>query len=552
MLSQLSIKNYALIEQLSVDFKNRLSTITGETGAGKSILLGALSLVLGKRADLSNLKDTSTKCIIEAQFTITDNFISFFEENELDFEKETIIRREILPSGKSRAFINDTPTTLQVLSSISKRLIDIHSQHETQLLLDKNFQFQLIDALADTTDKVASYQRGLQVLKTLQKELATLRETQQKGQEQFEYHTFLFNELAEADLQENEQKELENNLEKLNHVEEIKTGLSAVQKLIQNDEIGIETQLSSCESQLQNISKYGKEYEQILVRIQSTRIEITDLISEVENQNERLEFYPDEIEKCNDRLQLIYNLQKKHQVDSIKDLLNVQSQLNEKLNRVTDASIDISKKEKEITEVTSKIDKLALNISKDRKKAIPIFIKELEALLHLLHMKNTRFKIQLEHTNSYFSQGKDELDFLASTNKGSSFENLKKIASGGEMSRIMLSIKAILSNYLELPTIIFDEIDTGVSGEVAQKMGEIMSNMSKNMQVITITHLPQIAVKGQQHYKVYKEELQNQVTTKLKILHKEERIMEIAEMLEGKNFSETARLHAQKLLNLKA
>ncbi len=551
MLTQLSIKNYALIENLSVDFQDNLSTITGETGAGKSILLGALSLVLGKRADLSTLKDSSKKCIVEACFLLTENLKPFFDKNELDFEKETIIRREILPSGKSRAFINDTPTTLQMLNSLSEKLIDIHSQHETLLLADNNFQFQLVDALAKNEDKVNSYKRGLTLLKKLQTELQEIETIQKQGQEQLDYHSFLFNELSEADLKEDEQEFLEEKLETLNHIEEIKTHLSNAQQIAQNEEFGLETQLNSFLKSLAQISKYSKQYEELYERINSVKIEVDDISIEIENQNENLELYPEEIEKYNDRLQLIYDLQKKHSVTNIKELLDIQKNLESKLNDVSNSDALISRKKEEIKEVQQKIDALALKINENRKKAIPIFSKKLEDLLQLLNMKNTQFQIQITHSEQYFPQGKDELEFLVSTNKGASFGALKKIASGGELSRIMLSVKAILSQYLQLPTIIFDEIDTGVSGEVARKMAEIMSDMAKNMQVIAITHLPQIAVKGQQHYKVYKEEIQQQTRTQLKQLNSEERITEIAEMLEGKNFSETAIQHAKKLLVMK-
>ncbi|MBS9767040.1 MAG: DNA repair protein RecN [Flavobacteriaceae bacterium] len=549
MLTQLSIKNYALIESLSVDFQRGLSTITGETGAGKSILLGALSLVLGKRADLSTLKDTSKKCVVEACFSINNpDFIAFFEENELDFEQETIIRREILPSGKSRAFINDTPTTLQILNSLSEKLIDIHSQHETLLLGETDFQFQLIDALAKNEEKIASYKRGLQLLKKLQTELHELETLQQQGQEQFDYHSFLFNELSEADLKEDEQEFLEEKLDSLNHIEEIKSNLCNAQQISENEEFGLQTQLNIFLKSISNISKFSKKYEELYERINSVKIEVDDISAEIENENENLELHPEEIEKYNDRLQLIYDLQKKHHTDTISELLEIQQDLEKKLDTVSNSNHLISEKKNEIEEVKQKIDGLALKINAQRKKSIPIFIKKLEELLHHLNMKNTQFQIQINHCEQYFSQGKDELEFLVSTNKGASFGSLKKIASGGELSRIMLSVKAILSQYLQLPTIIFDEIDTGVSGEIAKKMATIMSDMAQNMQVITITHLPQIAVKGQQHYKVYKEEIEQQTHTKLKQLTTTERITEIAEMLEGKQFSETAMQHAKRLL----
>lgn len=550
MLSQLSIKNYALIERLSVRFENQLSIITGETGAGKSILLGALSLVLGKRADLSALKNKDEKCIVEAHFLIKkEKFETLFEENNLDFETETIIRREILPSGKSRAFINDTPTTLQVINILSEKLIDIHSQHETLLLANTEFQFQLIDALAKNDAKIASYQRGLKLLRSLQSDLEKLRTEQQKNKEQFEYNNHLFNELKQANLQANEQEEIEQILQKLNNVEDIKIQLSEIQSITQNEEIGVQTQLNTCENHLSKIAKYASEYNELYERIHSVKIELDDIISEVENSNENLEFNPSELEKYNSRLQLIFDLQKKHNVGSISELLNIKNHLESELNFVANSSEIISKKETEVTEVTTKIDELAYKIHQSRLKAIPVFVKKLEFLLHLLNMSNTRLQIKIIHNKVYSSNGKDSLDFLISADKGKNFKELKKTASGGELSRIMLATKSILSEYLELPTIIFDEIDTGVSGEIAQKMADIMQQMANNMQVIAITHLPQIAVKGKQHYKVYKTELGNKISTQLKQLSEKERITEIAEMLGGKNITDTALQHAKQLLN---
>lgn len=550
MLTNLSIKNFALIESLSVNFKDNLSIITGETGAGKSILLGALGLVLGKRADSTSLKYNDKKCIIEAQFQISNYKLeSFFNENDIDFEKDTIIRREILPSGKSRAFINDTPTTIQVLQDLSEKLIDVHSQHQTLQLSDVNFQFQIIDALANNSAKIESYQRGLQLFNKLSKELRNLKINQEKEQEQYEYNLHLFKELETANLQVDEQEEIEQSLDKLNNIEEIKLNLAEAQALAFNDEIGLQALLHSFSGNLHKIAAYSNEYKELSDRIVSLKIEFEDIANEVENLNENVSFDPVELEKLNDRLQLIYNLQKKHSVSSISELVAVQEELSIKVDAVENSSAIISAKENEVKEVAVKIDKLAKIIFDERKKAIPVLIKKLEDILVNLGMENTRFKFNLNHTHNYYSNGKDELQLLISANKGTNFGELKKIASGGEMSRIMLAVKAILSEYLNLPTIIFDEIDSGVSGDVSQKMAEIMQQMSENMQVITITHLPQIAAKGVQHYKVYKEDIDNNIVTKLKYLTDNERVNEIAEMLSGKDITETAIEHAKQLLN---
>ena len=550
MLINLSIKNYALIESLSVNFKDKLSIITGETGAGKSILLGALGLVLGKRADSSTLKDTKSKCIIEAQFSISNYLLeSFFEENDIDFENETIIRREILPSGKSRAFINDTPTTLNVLQTLSEKLIDVHSQHQTSQLSDINFQFQIIDALANNAAKIESYKRGLKLYNKLLKELAELKNIQELSKEQYEYNLHLYKELLKADLQVNEQRIVEKSLDKLNNIEEIKLNLDEAQSISFNEEIGLKAILNSITNNLYKIESFSSEYKELYNRVLTIKIEFDDISNEIENANESLNFDASELGKINERLELIYNLQRKHTVTSISELLVIKEELSVKVDAVENSSSLISKKLAEVKSVSGKIDTLAKSIFKERKKAIPTLIKKLEFMLANLGMENTRFQIDLGHSDQYFANGKDELHLLISANKGANFGELKKVASGGELSRIMLSVKSILSEYLNLPTIIFDEIDTGVSGDVSQKMAEIMLQMSNNMQVITITHLPQIASKGKQHYKVYKQEISNNIVTKLSELSENERITEIAEMLGGKTITATAINHAKQLLS---
>ncbi len=550
MLVALSIKNYALIENLSVNFKDKLSIITGETGAGKSILLGALGLVLGKRADSTTLKDTTKKCIVEAQFSITDYHLEiFFEEHDIDFEAVTIIRREILPSGKSRAFINDTPTTLSVLQLLSEKLIDIHSQHQTLQLADVNFQFYILDTLANNATKIASYSKGLKLYNTLKKELKELLINQQKAQQNFEYNSHLYKELLQAKLVNGEQEEIEQNLDKLNNIESIKLNLSEAENSAFNEEIGLLELLNSISSKMEQISSYSNEYKKLYDRILSVKIEVDDIANELVYLNENVNFEPSELEKLNNRLQLIYNLEQKHLVKTVSELLEIQSKLEKKVSSMENSATIISEKEEEINTVADKLDNLANTISNFRQKAIPIFIKKMEDKLSNLGMENTRLKCNLSKTDQYYLNGKDELQLLISANKGLNFGALQKIASGGELSRIMLSVKAILSDYLKLPTIIFDEIDSGVSGTISQKMGKIMLEMSENMQVIAITHLPQIAAKGLQHYKVFKEDVDNQVITQLKELKSEERIVEIAEMLSGKDTSTTAIEHAKQLLN---
>ncbi|MDP4600912.1 MAG: DNA repair protein RecN [Polaribacter sp.] len=550
MLTHLSINNYALINQLDIDFSSGLSIITGETGAGKSILLGALGLVLGNRADLSSLKDTSKKCVVEAKLDITNyNLQDFFETAELDYENMTIIRREILPSGKSRAFVNDTPVNLSALNDLKSLLMDVHSQHQTMQLSDANFQFSVIDALAKNINFIESYKKGLKILAKLKKELEVLEKSQQEANLQYEYNLHLFNELEKAEILVDEQEELEEKLEKLNNIEDIKLNLSEALSISVNEEIGIQNLLFTLENRLSKIAPFSKEYQELLSRTTSVKIELDDIVTELEDANEHIEFDPIEAEQINDRLQLLYNLQKKHYVNSNAELLVVLEELSEKVSQVENADENIKQKKNEIETVAAKLDSVALKISESRKKVVPSLLKELQLLLSDLGMQNARFSIKINSTKNYFLNGKDELEFLFSANKGGNFGELKKVASGGELSRIMLSIKKILSENMQLPTIIFDEIDTGVSGEVSNKIAAIMQLMSKHMQVITITHLPQIASKGTQHYKVFKEEINGETTTQLKKLNAEERVREIAEMLSGKELSESAIIHAKELLN---
>lgn len=550
MLTSLSIQNYALINQLSIKLNDGLSIITGETGAGKSILLGALGLVLGNRADTSTLKDATKKCVVEAELAITNYQLkAFFESVDLDYETETIIRREILPSGKSRAFVNDTPVTLSVLNQLRTRLIDVHSQHQTLELSDSNFQFQILDALANNSQELASYKRGLKQLNAYRKEFKELEAKQREANQQYDYNLHLYNELVEADLRDGEQKDLEERLEKLNNVEEIQLNLSEAVHISTVDEIGIQTLLNTLENRLQRVAPFSKEYEELSERITSVKIELNDIVTELENAYESIDSNPNELEKLNDRLQLIYNLQKKHYVSSISELIEIQFNLADKVGQVENAEEIINQKQQQIDDVCNKLNKVAELISKARAKVIPSLKKQLEFLLSELGMPEARFSIELSEANDFLVNGKDQLQFLFSANKGGSYGELKKVASGGELSRIMLAIKKILSENTKLPTIIFDEIDTGVSGEVSNKIAQIMQQMAKNMQVITITHLPQIAAKGNQHYKVFKEEVDHKTTSNLRQLSEDERIVEIAEMLSGKNISDSAIIHAKELLN---
>lgn len=550
MITSLSIKNYALIEKLSIDFSKGFSIITGETGAGKSIILGALGLVLGKRADLTSLKNKEEKCVIEAQFEISKYSLKeFFEANDLDYEDETIIRREILPSGKSRAFINDSPVNLQELQDLSLFLIDIHSQQQTQELSDEGVQFKIIDAIANNFDTISAYQKLLKSYKADKSKLnALLKKQSDSGKEQ-EYNTFLLNELTAAKLKSGEQEELEADFEKLNNVEIIKESIDKSLVIANEEQFGVFHNLNDIKTSLQKIAAFSSEYQSLLERITSVAIEFDDISGELQNASEKLLNDPEKLELTNQKLQLIYNLQKKHQVSSVDELIEIQVNLENAVTELGNIEEEITVLSEVIEEKTLELDKFSSTINQNRSNAIPVLSNQLISILETLGMPNVRFKMELLPSESYLQNGKDELQFLFSANKGTDFGLLKKVASGGEMSRIMLAVKAILAQYSKLPTLIFDEIDTGVSGEIAIRMGEIMKEMSAKMQIFAITHLPQIAAKGDSHFKVFKSTIDDDTQSELKLLAKEERVIEIAQMLSGSNISDSALNHAKQLLN---
>lgn len=550
MLLSLSVQNYALIEHLEINFSNQFSTITGETGAGKSILLGALSLIMGNRADLSSLKDKEKKCIVEATFKIDKyNLQNLFVENDLDYEEVTIIRREILPSGKSRAFVNDTPTNLNEVQLLAEHLLDIHSQHETRDLEQADYQLSVLDAIANNSKILNQYSSELLTYKKLVKELTELKLESDSNTKEQDYNLFLFQELEQMQLNVEEQIELETELEELNNVELINENLSKVIAIASEEQIGFIETIKEAKNALSKIASFSKNYSDLFERIQSVLIEIEDLTQTSQFLVEKVVFDPERIAFVSSRLQSIYDLQKKHQVSTIEELLKIQEELSNKVNRTSDLQDLISKTEKDLVLKESELNEIAASIHKNRVEAIPHFVEKAEQILAELGMPNAKFQISLQASNSFFTNGKDEIELLFSANKGTHFGTIKKVASGGEMSRIMLAIKSILADFTKLPTILFDEIDTGVSGEIALKMAEIMKNMSQKRQVFAITHLPQIASKGNQHYKVFKYSEGNTTLSKIVVLSQEERIKEIAEMLSGKDFTESAINHAKTLLN---
>lgn len=550
MLTELSIKNYALIEDIKIHLQQGFTIITGETGAGKSIMLGALGLLLGKRADYSAIRNSKDKCIIEGVFDISNYSLKkFFETEDLDFEEHTIIRREILSSGKSRAFINDTPVTLPVLVKLGDFLIDIHGQHQTLSLGENQYQFQILDTLAKNQELLQQYKNGLKAHKKLQQQLSVLKDEQSQALKEHDYNLFLLNELQEAKLKDGEQQELEERYEELSNVETLTEHLGLALDQIQQEEIGSLSGLKEVRSNLSKISKFSANYAALQERVESVIIELDDVAQELETSLDRVEANPEELEQINAKLQLIYNLQKKHAAGSVEELIEITARIDEKVALTENADADLEKLKQEILNKEQGLKILSKEIHEGRKKIIPDFVGTTEKIVTALGMPNARLKIELKAQTEFFSNGQDELSWYLSANKGGDFNELKKAASGGELSRIMLAVKSILATKSKLPTIVFDEIDTGVSGDIAQKMGDILQKMGAHMQVIAITHLPQIAGKGSKHFKIFKEDIDESTVTKIEELATEDRIVELAMMLGGNTKSESAMAHAKALLN---
>ena len=551
MLQHLRIQNFALIEETEVHLNNGLTVITGETGAGKSILLGALGLTLGNRADVSSLHDKAKKCIIEAQFNIKEYSLkSFFESNELDFEEVTTIRREITPEGKSRAFINDTPTTLSVLKELGEQLIDIHSQHETLLLRETNFQFELVDAFAQTTNLFSDYKKQFNALQKLRKQLEELTAQEIQAKKELDYFQFQFNELEEANVKVGEQQQLEEESETLENAEFIKGSLVKSSLAINGGDENIVSALVLVKQQLQSVSKFGKQFNELFERINSVSIELKELSKDIDACEEDVVYDNSRLEEVNAQLDKLNRLLKKHAVNSEEELLVIKTDIEAKLQQFSSLEVAIEKTQKEILASEKQCKSLAKDLSDKRQKSTAGIEQNIKTMLTSLSMANAQFKIELKPLDALSVNGQDAISFLFTANKGAEFKELHKTASGGELSRLMLCLKALLAERTALPTIIFDEIDTGVSGDVADKIGNILFAMGKTMQVITITHLPQMASKGGNHLFVYKSDSKDKTTSSIKALNKEERIAEIAKMLSTGTPTETALKNAKELLNV--
>lgn len=551
MLSRLTISNYALIDELTVGFESGLNIITGETGAGKSIILGALSLILGARADTGSLRHPDRKCIVEGAFKVEGIRLEpFFTENDLDYDTITILRREILPSGKSRAFINDTPVNLALLRELSLRLIDIHSQHQNLELTGQKFQLQLVDLVAGSEPLLNGYRALYDETTTLARKLDEVREAARTARTELDYHEFQYNQLEEARLKAGEQEELEEERERLLHAGEIKEGLSQVADLLDGDHFPVLQQVKESVRNLDKIRDFLKEAGELHGRLESTYLELKDIAAEVSAGVENVEFQPERLQQVTDRLDLVYTLQQKHQVATVEELLALQEELGRKIAAVTDHEEEIARLEKAHAAALLAMKAEADKLTKLRKSVFPEIGKKVVDVLVQLGIPYAMFRVGHQHTASYGPTGNDLVQFLFSANKNGTPDEIAHIASGGEISRVMLALKTLISGSRMLPTIIFDEIDTGVSGEVALKMGAILKTLSEGMQVINITHLPQIAGKGDHHYKVYKQETDTASMTSIRKLTAPERVEELAIMVGGDNPSDIARKAALELLEV--
>ena len=550
MLKKLFIQNYAIIDEIGIDFSSKLNMITGETGAGKSILMGALSLILGERADSSVLVNTQKKCFIEGSFSIEEKkaVMSFLEENDLDADDELVLRREIATNGKSRAFINDTPATLQQLKALASLLVDLHQQFDTLELGDSDFQREVLDALANNESTLSSYRKVYQHWQTAGKTLAQLQEQKAAFHKELDYHQFLFNELGELGLKENELEDLDNELKLLSNAEGIKTTLTKVYFDLKESDQPIVQQLKQLVNQLHGFASFHPDLNTVIERLQSSQIELQDISEELDRINDSVHFDEKRIEWINQRLMDGYKLSKKHGVQSTHELLAVQNNLEEKLQAVLNMDETIMAKEKEVAALFSESNTLAETLSKARHKQAKPLEEKVNELLAQVGMPNARLKVELKNGSLNVS-GKDQIDFLFDANKSNRFEPIRKVASGGELSRLMLCIKSLVAQSIDLPTMIFDEIDTGISGEAAKQVGLIMKGLANNRQIICITHQPQIAGKANAHFFVYKEIKGDAVKTNIRLLNENERITAIARMLSGEKPTAAALENAREMMN---
>ena len=550
MLKSISIRNYVLIDELNISFNSGFSVITGETGAGKTILVDGISLLLGKRADLSVNRDKSKKCVIEGIFDIgAYNLKPIFDVNELDYDSETILRREISPSGKSRAFINDSPVNLHQLSKIGSRIIDIHTQHQNLNILDQDYQFEIIDAFSNNNEIVDEFRFIFNQFQELQRKIEKLKLDKENLNQSIDYNKFILNELDSANLFEENLEELEKNQVFLSNFEVISEELSFINNLLIDENIGIQTNIQKLLNSLSKISGKTENLNDLYERVFKLSTELDDISHELNEQFESLENNPEKLSLLIQKIDTVNTLLRKHSVNSINDLKLVRDEFASKVDSTESIDEKIEEFELKFNDLKDKLSKISKSITKKRMDAIPKFTTDIELILKDLGMENAKFKIELNPSNNFNSFGMDDINFMFQANKGFEYKDLRSSASGGEMSRIMLAVKSIIAKYRKIPSIIFDEIDTGVSGAISQKMGHIMRSLSKYVQTFSITHIPQIAAMGSSHYKIYKFDEDNITKTTIIKLAEEERIVEIAKMLEGSSISESAINHAKRLMN---
>ena len=550
MLTKLKIKNFAIIEDLEVDFSDGMTCITGETGAGKSILLGGLSLVLGKRADLSNMFDSSRKCIVEAVFQINQYTLKpLFDKYDIDYYDETVLRREILPHGKSRAFVNDTPVNLNLLEKISLNLIDIHSQNDTQTLLENEYQIEVLDALAGNDELLKKYQNTLILFKNCVKEYKELHFSQSQFQKTFELDKFLLEELNSSKLEIGMQEELEENINELSSVEYLQKTIANSIQMIELESFGLLDKFKEFVKNINGIYEKSKKYEDLNNRVGILSIELEDILESLKSQFDLLETNPEKLDELNSRIDHLNSLYQKHKVQNVDDLIFIKQKLEKTIHNSSKFEENLLYLEKKQKDLENTLRKYSSELSFNRKKTISILEKELKLLVTKMGMDQATFKIQLNKGSEFYDNGTDQISFMFSANRGSDFKTLKKVVSGGELSRIMLAIKAILSQYKKLPTLVFDEIDTGVSGKISNSIAEVMGTISTKLQVFTITHLPQVAAKGNHHFRVEKKLDNGKTTTFLEFLNQKSRIQEIAKMLSGNKVTKSAIEHAKQLMN---
>ncbi len=548
MLSRIYIQNFALIDQLEINFKKGLQVITGETGAGKSIILGALRLILGERADSKSISDFSTKSVVEAEFKISESLKIFFEENDLDFEEDTIIRREILPSGKSRAFVNDVPVTLDVLKELSERLIDIHSQFETSQLFSEEYQFKIIDGLSENKNLIESYQSDYFEFQRKQRELERLKNTLSEGNKESDYKLFLLEELEAAQLETVNYELLQSQISLAENKGAISELLAQIFARTDQEEVGLFDGFYDVKNKLSRVADLSLQFSELNARLEENYVEFKDILFQLKNEAEKLDANPEDLlvlQEQNDKINALFL---KHKVSDIEDLLKIKEELSLEKNSFEDTEHKIAQLEKEIDEASQSLVKKAEILSKNRKKTAPVFVEKVESLLHQLGLEKAKVEVELSSTKEFGKFGTEKIQLLFQANAGFALKPIQNAISGGERSRVMLSIKKLMAENAELPTLILDEIDTGVSGRIADEMGNVMQEMAENMQLIVITHLAQVAAKGNDNYKVQKSDIEGKTQTRIFPLNQEEKLTEIAQLLSGSKITDAAILQAKELM----